>query len=90
MYAIRSYYVIQNITVPFRYTVSFTHRVFDPQTPTLASVLRLPPAGPARALVVVDAGVAAACKGLVRRLPGGCPVVLALVRHGGWRGRELP
>jgi hypothetical protein len=60
--------IVQNITVPFRYTVSFTHRVFDPENPTLASVLRLPPAGPARALVVVDAGVAAACKGLVRAI----------------------
>lgn len=56
--------IIQKFSVPFRYSVSFTHRVFDPANPVLASVLRPPPTGPARALVVVDAGVADACKGL--------------------------
>ena len=60
--------IVQTFTVPFTYPVCFTHRVFDPQNPALAAVLRPPPAGTARVLVVVDAGLAKASKGLLRNI----------------------
>ena len=47
----------QSFSVPFTYAVHFTRRVFAPENRTLASVLRAELGGPARALVVVDAGL---------------------------------
>lgn len=60
--------IFQKFSVPFTYPVCFTHRVFDPANKTLSSILRPPPSGPARALAVVDEGLAAASKGLVRQI----------------------
>jgi 3-dehydroquinate synthase len=59
----------QAFSVPFRYPVIFTHGVFDPENSALAKTLargRL--ASPARALVVIDAGVAAARPALCREI----------------------
>ncbi len=62
--------ILQKFSVPFRYPVCFTHHVFAADNPLLASVLRAPTSGVARALVVVDAGLADATPGLARRIEG--------------------
>jgi 3-dehydroquinate synthase len=47
-----------NFSVPFRYTVHFTERVFEPENPVLITALqRLEPRRRHRVLAVVDAGV---------------------------------
>lgn len=59
----------QTFSVSFRYPVIFTHGVFDPENSALAKALaRSRLAAPARALVVVDAGVAAARPALCREI----------------------
>ncbi len=60
--------ILQKFSVPFTYPVGFTHHVFDPKNPALASILRSPSSGPARALAVVDAGLAKATPGLIRQI----------------------
>lgn len=60
--------ILQKFSVPFRYPVCFTHRVFDPSNQTLVSVLRASSAGPACALAVIDEGLADATPGLVRQV----------------------
>ena len=60
--------ILQSFSVPFQYPVCFTHDVFDPQNATLARVLKPSATGTARALVVVDGGLAVATPGLVRRI----------------------
>ena len=62
--------ILQKFSVSYRYPVCFTHRVFAADNPLLASVLRPPPSGVARALVVVDAGLADATPGLARGIEG--------------------
>lgn len=54
-----------SFSVPFRYPVHFTHGVFSPENPVLASALHPSTGGKARALIVVD-------DGLVRATPGLC------------------
>jgi len=59
----------QRISVPFEYPVCFTRGVFAPDNPLLASVLdRLGEGRRHRAVVYVDAGLAAAQPGLVGRI----------------------
>ncbi len=60
--------IVQKFSVPFTYPVWFTHHVVDPSNKTLSSILRPPSAGPARALVVVDTGLADASKHLTRQI----------------------
>ncbi len=60
--------ILQKFSVPFRYPVCFTHGVFDPANPALASVLRPQASGHARVLAVVDAGLAAATPNLLRQI----------------------
>jgi 3-dehydroquinate synthase len=60
--------ILQKFSVPFRYPVCFTRHIFAPDNPLLASVLRPPSSEPARVLVVVDAGLADATPGLLRRI----------------------
>jgi 3-dehydroquinate synthase len=56
----------QSFSVPFSYPVCFTRKVFAPENPVLSRVLRPAPSGVARALVVVDGGLADAMPRLVR------------------------
>ncbi|MDX9867982.1 MAG: 3-dehydroquinate synthase [Kiritimatiellia bacterium] len=60
--------VIQKFTVSYRYPVCFTRRAFDPSNRTLATVMKPSAGGRARALAVVDAGVAGAAPGLIQRM----------------------
>jgi 3-dehydroquinate synthase len=60
--------ILQTFSVPFRYPVCFTHGVFDPANPVLASILRPGTAGAARVLVVVDGGLSLAMPGLTRQI----------------------
>ena len=60
--------ILQKFSVPFRYPVHFTRNVFAPDNSLLASVLRSPTSGPARVLLVVDAGLAEATPELLRRI----------------------
>jgi 3-dehydroquinate synthase len=60
--------ILQSFSVPFRYPVCFTHGVFEPENETLARVLKPSAAGAARALAVVDEGVARATPGLARQI----------------------
>lgn len=61
----------QSFSVPFRYPVCFTRRVFAKENRVLADLLKKRPDGsPARALVVVDGGLAEARPGLVRQIEG--------------------
>ncbi len=60
--------ILQKFSVPFRYPVCFTHDVFAPKNAALSSVLRPPASGPARVLLVVDAGLAEATPGLTRQI----------------------
>jgi len=63
--------ILQKISVSFRYPVSFTHGVFAPKNTTLAALLAKDRSGPrARTLVVVDAALAEATPGLLRRIEG--------------------
>lgn len=62
--------ILQKFTVPFSYPVCFTRKVFAVDNPLLASVLRPSSSGAARALVVVDAGLADATPGLARQIEG--------------------
>jgi 3-dehydroquinate synthase len=84
--------ILQTFSVPFRYPVCFTHGVFDPANPVLASVLRpAGAAGAARVLAVVDGGLSLAMPGLTRQIEryfkngeGGAALVCApLVVPGG-------
>jgi len=62
---VRDQWAWQEFTVTFAFPVVFTRGLFDPANPVLADALRLHGAtGPARCLVVIDAGVAAARPGL--------------------------
>ena len=59
----------QTFSVPFRYSVSFTHGVFEAQNPVLAALLAKERSGPrARALVVVDRGLAEAVPALTQKI----------------------
>ncbi len=58
----------QQFSVPFRYAVHLTRHAFAPENPVLRRVLRPETDGRARVLVVVDAGLAEATPGLVRRI----------------------
>ena len=60
--------ILQKFSVPFAYPVCFTHGAFDPSNKTLVSILRPPSTGPARALVVVDGGLADASERLTARI----------------------
>lgn len=61
--------ILQKFSVPFRYPVSFTHGVFTPKNTLLATILAKDRSGPrARALIVVDAALAEATPGLLRRI----------------------
>ena len=60
--------LIQKFMVSYRYPVCFTRRVFDPSNQTLAKILKPSASGRARALVVVDAGVAEVAPGLPQRI----------------------
>lgn len=52
--------IVQEFSVPFRYPVIFTDAVFEPQNLQLLDVLQPSASSVARALVVLDAGVAQA------------------------------
>ena len=57
--------IIQRFTVSYRYPVCFTRGVFEPSNPALAAVCEPGPGGaPARAVAVLDSGLAAATPGL--------------------------
>lgn len=58
----------QKFSVPFRYPVLFTHSVFAPSNPTLARILTKNRNTRARVLMVVDAGLADATPGLIRKI----------------------
>lgn len=59
----------QSFDVHFAYPVIFTRNLFASENPVLGDTFaRGTPSGPARALVLVDAGVAAAAPGLVDRI----------------------
>jgi len=61
--------ILQKFSVPFRYPVCFTHRVFTPENATLANILAKNRSHThARVLVVVDAGLADATPGLIRQV----------------------
>ncbi len=61
----------QEFSVPYRYPVHFTEKLFDPRNPLLAEVLAmLEPGRRHRALVFVDDGVAAALPDLIGAIAG--------------------